>query len=462
MDRLVLEVLAVGAKEGLKLSFCVFLMLSYLEQSGRQHLRGPLFAGLIAVFLASFGVMTLPVSPEVRDSIVRLIGYVFGLFFLFSIGALFHATGTDLLGPLARTAQAHIVLIPATTLLVILYFAPDMAGSSLFISDVSVMAGTGRPLFLAAAAGFGGAIALVYGVSRRYRPDLSAMIDLPQVLIVLALVKLVAGGVQGFAELSLIPSVKAGLMKFVHDVVHQVFVMLLVPDHPILAMTTWNFIGVLFGESAGMWLSLILLALPLLLFMRKHFSAPITVPADRQTSARKRIWIKAVRDLRFQRSLPVLVFFVFILGLWFQQKGESLNPLYIPSARQVVAEDGVVAIPLQSPLDDLRDGMMHKFAVAVEEKNIRILILKKPDGTLGVCLDACEICAPDGYGQTKEHVVCLYCKTPIPLASVGSPGGCNPIPLEPLITDKEVRITLEDIRKKSLLIQSKQVGEGQR
>lgn len=462
MARLILEALIIGMKEGFKASLCSFLVLAYVRQTGREFLRGPLFAGLLAVFVATFGVLTIPVSPEARDAIVRLIGYVFGLFFLFSIGALLHATGTDLLGPLARTAQARIVLVPLTTLLTVLYFAPDMAGSTLFVSDLAVMAGGGAAVFAAAGAGFGGSIFLVWAALRRRRPDLSRFFDLPQVLLALALVKLAAGGVQGFAELSLIPAVKAGLMKFVHDVVHQVFVLLLVPDHPILATTTWDFVGILFGESAGLWLSLLLLVLPLLLFIKRHFSAPIPAAPAGQAPARVRIWIKSVRDLRVWHAIPVLIFLVFILNLWFSQKGQTLDPLYLPDARPVVAEGGVIAIPLRTPLEDLRDGMLHKFSFPLDGKEIRLFILKRPDGTLGVCLDACEICAPEGYGQAEEHVVCVYCKTPIPFSSVGSPGGCNPIPLDALVTEQDVRVTVEEVRAKSSLIQSKQGGEGGR
>jgi uncharacterized membrane protein len=277
-------------------------------------------------------------------------------------------------------------------------------------------------------------------------------------LLALALMKLIAGGVRGFAELSLIPTVQAGIMKFIHDVVHQTFVLVLVPDHAVLSKTTWNFIGVVFGETVGLWLSLLLLILPLLLFIKRHFSAPVDVPSQVDAPSQKRIWIKAVRDLRVQRSIPVLLFLVFIVGLWFSQRGESVDPFYLPAARPVYAEGDAVAIPLQSPLDDLRDGSLHKFTLALEDQVARILVLKRPDSTLGVCLDACEICAPDGYGQAKEHVVCLYCKTPIPFSSVGSPGGCNPIPLDALVTDKEVRITLAEIRAKRKLIQSKQGG----
>ena len=460
MSRFVLEALFIGAKEGLKVSCCAYLVTVYLRQSGRSYLRGPFAAGLLVVFLASFAVATLPVSPEVRDAIVRMNGYVFGLFFLFSTGALLHTTGTDLLGPLAGALQSRIMLVPVMSMLTVLYFAPDMAGSSLYVSDIAVMADAGRGIFSAAWVGFGVSILLMYGVFRRFRPDISRFFDLPQVLLTFALVKLIAGGVRGFAELSLVPAVQAGLMKFVHDAVHQTFVLLLMPDHPVLSTTTWNFVGTLFGETAGLWLSLLLLVLPLLFFIQRHFSAPIAVPEGVDALPRKRIWVKAVRDLRVQRSLPVFVFLAFILGLWFSQKGEALNPLMLPAVRPIFAEGESVAIPLQSPLDDLRDGAMHKFSITLDERETRILVLKKPDGMLGVCLDACEICAPDGYGQAKEHLVCIYCKTPVPFASVGSPGGCNPIPLEVLVTDKEVRITLAELRGKRARIQAKQGGGG--
>ena len=46
-----------------------------------------------------------------------------------------------------------------------------------------------------------------------------------------------------------------------------------------------------------------------------------------------------------------------------------------------------------------------------------------------VDLDACAICKPDGYGQAEGSVICYYCKTLIPLETVGKPGGCNPVPV---------------------------------
>lgn len=76
------------------------------------------------------------------------------------------------------------------------------------------------------------------------------------------------------------------------------------------------------------------------------------------------------------------------------------------------------------------------------------MAVKKTDGTLSVCLDACEICPPDGYGQKGDSLVCIYCGTPIHLDSLGKPGGCNPIPLSASIEGGFVKIELDEVLKK--------------
>jgi len=90
-----------------------------------------------------------------------------------------------------------------------------------------------------------------------------------------------------------------------------------------------------------------------------------------------------------------------------------------------------------------------------EGQAIRLLIVKKPDGKLATCLDACEICPPEGYGQRAGHVVCIYCMTPIPIDTLGMSGGCNPIPIAASITEADIRIRTEDI-----LLKWKEVKSG--
>jgi uncharacterized membrane protein len=58
-------------------------------------------------------------------------------------------------------------------------------------------------------------------------------------------------------------------------------------------------------------------------------------------------------------------------------------------------------------------------------------------------------------------VVCLSCNTPIPLDTLGKPGGCNPMPLAALITDKEVRVQSAEIAEKWAKSKSREKKEGE-
>ncbi len=449
MSQFAREALFIGIKEGLKLSFTLFLVLSYFRNSGLGGLKKFLSAAVLIVFAASLLLMTASAGAEVRDIVVKSIGYSFGLFYLFSLGALFHATGTDMLGPLSRLAQKNIVLVPLVFLLTFLYYVPDMAGSSLYVADLFFMSGRRILIFLLAGSGLVlSLLAFLFVVRRKHLRLPAALFGLPQVLLILALIKLTTGGVKGFTELSLIPSVQAGLVKLIHDVVHQTFVMVMVPDHPILTTTAWNFIGILFGKTVTLWLSLIILALPLLIFIKKHFSEQMPVPPELERGASRRMYIKSFRDTRLLKSIPVFAFLLVILTVWFVQKGDSKITLYNPDPKPVAADAGILTIPLHAPGNDLLDGNLHKFSLTVQGETYRLLIMKKPDGALSLCLDACEICQPEGYAQGREHIVCLYCKTPIPFETVGKPGGCNPIPLAALVTDKDVKVEVPEIERK--------------
>lgn len=461
MSQFAVEALFIGTKEGLKLSLTMFLVLSYFRNAGMRGLHKTVYAGVLTVFAASVVVLTAPASLEFRETVVRLIGYTFGMFYLISLGALFHATGTDMLGPLGRSARTNIVLIPLVFLLTVLYYVPDMAGSSLYVADLFFMSGRRIMIFLLAAGGMFASASVFFFLLTRYGRKIyvPAMFGLPQVLLFLALMKLMVGGVRGFAELSLIPSVQSGLIKLVHDIVHQTFVTVMVPDHPILTTTTWNFIGVLFGNALTLWLSLIVLVVPLLVFIKKHFSEVAPVSPELGKGAPRRLYIKSFRDARLLKSIPVFAFLIVIVSVWFVQQGERVTSLYQPEPKPVAATDGVVTIPLNAPGEDLLDGSLHKYSLAVKGETYRLLVMKKPDGTLSLCLDACEICLPEGYGQGREHIVCLYCKTPIPFDAVGKPGGCNPIPVTALVTEKEIRVEVSEIEKKWRTVNSAKNGE---
>ena len=62
---------------------------------------------------------------------------------------------------------------------------------------------------------------------------------------------------------------------------------------------------------------------------------------------------------------------------------------------------------------------------------MRFWLYQKPDGRVATVFDACEICGSAGFYKGPNGVVCRNCAAPINGQSVGTKGGCNPVPLRP-------------------------------
>lgn len=455
------EAIFIGIKEGLKLSVCFFLIVRYFREQGRSSLSIPLYAGALVVLVGAFYFLTFSTGGWIREVVVRMTGYVFGLFYIGSLIALYHETGDDMLGPLKRLGSVRFILIIVVWTAAVFYFSPDMIGSTLYLRSIYEISGGHFSIIVAAGAGFILSITAAYKGSRHLRSKALGLFRLSQVLLLLAVIKLIAGGIEGFTELSLIPSVQNGLMKLTHDVLHHTLVTLMVPDHQILSLTAWNALGILFSREVSLWFSLMIFCVPLALFLRRYFHETIQVPDDLKTGATRRKYIRSIMDIRMIRVIPIAIFLIIITGTWFAEKDDPGTILYNPEPVPVVANGGRIIVPIKSPGTDLLDGMLHKYSLSLKGENVRIMVLKKHDGTLSVALDACEICPPDGYAQEEEHVVCLFCRTPIAIDTLGKLGGCNPIPLSAEITDTEVRIDLNEIERKWKIVKSvdKQIPE---
>ncbi|HEV8385131.1 MAG TPA: Fe-S-containing protein, partial [Candidatus Acidoferrales bacterium] len=94
-----------------------------------------------------------------------------------------------------------------------------------------------------------------------------------------------------------------------------------------------------------------------------------------------------------------------------------------PDAKVVVAEDN----RLQIPLSEVNDSNLHFYSVDVAGAVVRFLVIRKPNGSFGTALDACQICGPKGYYQNGANVICRNCAAAIYVPSIGEDGGCNPI-----------------------------------
>ena len=456
----VYEALAVGVKEGIKIGIVWLVLRSCLIPLNREHLRVAFVTGVVIALLCSAMLFLVPFRPELKEHISNAIHLSFVVFLLASVGSLLNASGIRMFSFFAKMPKSVILVQVFLIVATVFFFLPDMAGTAVFVKELAVL----QEKVAVAPASVAMGLAIAGGISAvaiRYAPGrlVGSFFDIPQMLLFIAIVKLFGGGVQGFAEVTLIPSLQRGLMKFSHDVIHQTFVFLMVPDHPLLKTTVWNFIGFFFGSNIALWESLLLLLVFPLLFIYYSLTRPVQAE-EAGPGARRRMLKHLILSDRRRKALPVIVFVVMITVIWFSQGGESVSQLYIPKPKPVVEDKGLIMIPLNDPTMDLRDGALHKFVLNHQGKEIQLLVIQKPDKSLSVCLDACEICRPDGYGQREDHVICIYCNTPIPVATLGEPGGCNPIPLVASVDEKFIRIELSEIMKKWEYVNSGKSKEG--
>ena len=131
----------------------------------------------------------------------------------------------------------------------------------------------------------------------------------------------------------------------------------------------------------------------------------------------------------------IVTILVSSVGGWYANKKEQLVP-----AVDVKAENGLVQIPLEQ----VSDGHLHRYAFhASDGTAVRVIIVQKGGSAFGVGLDACDVCGATGYYERDGQIVCRLCDVVMNKATIGLPGGCNPIPVEYHVQNGAVQISAD-------------------
>lgn len=230
-------------------------------------------------------------------------------------------------------------------------------------------------------------------------------------------------------RLDLFSPLSMKVMKGIHDFVHQFMESVLIPDHLFVRSIVWKYIGLLFGKEVGFWGALAIWFTPnVLIALAIHFERLPSVAHIRQGAQRRKLLAAAIGARRSLLVTPLLS--VAILAAAAYQSSFPTVEYWDPKPLAVTANQaGEIFIPKKGEID-LGDGKLHKYLFKQGGREARFFVLLGPAGQFTVDLDACAICKPDGYGQAEGSVICYYCKTLIPLDTVGKPGGCNPVPVQ--------------------------------
>jgi high-affinity iron transporter len=413
-----LQAFIVTLREGVEAALIVGITLAYLSKIQRPELRKAVFAALGSAFVASVGVAILLSRFQFNEDLFEGWVMLAAAFFIVTMIIFMMKTGRKLKGQIetrigslaSRGSQLGIFVF------VFLMVLREGAETVLILSGVSLdssalLSFLGTLLGVAAAVVFG-----VVFVKGSVRINLQKFFRVTTVILFFVAAQLLVSGLHELSENGVLPSSKSEMALI----------------GPIVRNELFFFVTIL-----------ALAALMVLFEARRREPVPVADSAAERRKAswsarRERLWMVSVYATSF-------LFIVLVTAETIYAKSVSqLSP-----ATEVNFVNGSASIPLAQ----VSDGDLHRFAARENGAEVRFLLYQKPDGKVAAIFDACEICGSVGFFKGQNGLVCKNCASPINSQSVGTPGGCNPVPLASSLSGDAIVIREADLAARAGLFQ---------
>ncbi|HTS37905.1 MAG TPA: Fe-S-containing protein [Candidatus Solibacter sp.] len=405
-----LQAFIITLREGVEAALIVGITLAYLTKIGRTELRKTVYAALAAAFLGSIGVAVVISRTHLNEDVFEGWVMLVAAFFVVTMVIFMMKTGRKLKGEI----EGKVGLLAGNDawfglfIFIFLMVLREGAETVLILSAVSLnsselMSFLGTLLGVLAAVAFG-----VMFVKGSVRINLQKFFRVTTAILFLVAAQLLISGLHELSESGVIASSKRE-MALVGPIVRN----------------DWFFFVTIFALAALM-----------VLFDAKR-RAPMAVPASpaerrkaEWSARRERLWMTSVYSFSFVFIALVTAEFIYTKSV------SALSP-----AIEVTFTNGQAKIPLSQ----VSDGDLHRFEAMENGTKVRFWLYQKPDGKVATVFDACEICGSVGFYKTTNGVVCKNCAAPINPQSVGTAGGCNPVPLKASQTADAIFIEEADI-----------------
>jgi FTR1 family protein len=401
----------ITLREGVEAALIVGITLAYLTKIGRAELRKTVYAALGAAFAGSIGVAIVISRTHLNEDVFEGWIMLVAAFFVVTMVVFMMKTGRKLKGDIEGKVgllagnDAWFGLFAFVFLMVLREGAETvliLSAVSLNSSELLSFLGTLLGLLLAIAFG-------VMFVKGSVRINLQKFFRVTTAIMFLVAAQLLISGLHELSESGVIASSKRE-MAIIGPIVSN----------------DWFFFVTIFAMAALMVLFEAKRRAPIL--------APDASPAQRRKAAwsarRERLWMGSVYVFSFIFIAMVTAEFVYAKSL------SSLSP-----ATEVTFTNGMVTIPLSQ----VADGDLHRYQAKENGTEVRFWLYQKPDGKIATVFDACEICGSVGFYKSGNGVVCKNCAAPINPQSVGTAGGCNPVPLKATQTADAIIIQETDV-----------------
>ena len=405
-----LQAFIITLREGVEAALIVGITLAYLTKIGRADLRKAVYGALGAAFLGSIGVAIVISRLNLNEDVFEGWIMLAAAFFVITMVIFMMKTGRKLKGQL----EGKIGLLAGNDAWIGLFFfvflmvLREGAETVLILSAVSLnstelMSFLGTVLGVLTAVAFG-----VMFVKGSVRINLQKFFRVTTAILFLVAAQLVIAGLHELSESGVIPSSKREMAL----------------------------IGPIVRNDLFFFVTVLALAALMVLFDAKRREPVVEAasPAERRKAAwsarKERIWMASVYVFSF-------LFIAMLTAEFVYAKSQSaLSP-----ATEVSFVNGQVTIPLAQ----VSDGDLHRYQAQENGVPIRFWLYQKPDGKIATVFDACEICGSVGFYKSGSGVICKNCAAPINPQSVGTAGGCNPIPLKATQTADSVIVQEADI-----------------
>ncbi len=405
-----LEAFIITLREGVEAALIVGITLVYLAKIGRNDLRKAVYAALAAAFLGSIAVAVVISRTHWNEDVFEGWIMLAAAFFVVTMVVFMMRTGRKLKGEIEGKVgtlageNAWFGLFIFVFLMVLREGAETvLVLSAVSLNSTELMSFLGTLFGIIAAIAFG-----VMFVKGSVRINLQKFFRVTTAILFLVAAQLVLSGLHELSESGVLPSSKREMAIIGPLVRNQLF-----------------FFVTIFALAGLMVLFDARRRQPL-----PEASSPAQYRKGAWTARRERLWMASVYIFCFVFIALVTAEFIYTKSV------SALSP-----ATPVVFVNGEVRIPLAQ----VSDGDLHRFQAQENGLDIRFWLYQKPDGKIATVFDACEICGAVGFYKGPNGVVCKNCAAPVNPQSIGTGGGCNPIPLKASQTADAVIIQEADV-----------------
>lgn len=384
------EAAAVTLREAIEAILVIFIMLVYLEKTGEIRKKKFVYAGAIGAVILSvafaFVFRLVGVNPE--NEILE------GT--LFFLSALLVASLVVWMWRHARFIEQEIEMrmgkatsnFALASIAFVMVFREGIE-TVLFLQSLVLAGSNSVQNFLGGLLGI--TLAIVFGtvfLRGTVRINLSRFFKVTCAILVVLVLKLVAGGLHEFFEVGLLPSTE-GVLEIV---------------------------GFLTRNSTGAAIIALMLGTLILLVIYDVAKAREPDLSGLKSAERRKVRYQLLKEKYSKMALAFGL--MVVIGMILVPTITAAHVMILPPAA-VTAENGILRVRVPEG-----DGI-HKF----QFEDARFLLAVK-GGKARVAIDGCYICPAKGYGVQKGTLVCLNCGAPIEVETLGITGGCNPRALD--------------------------------